>query len=338
MAQLADGLHHAHQRGVLHRDIKPSNILISAEGLPHLLDFNVSQDLAGDAAQAVLGGTVAYAAPEHLQALIDQTPESFLRVDRVSDLYSLGLVLVEMLTGQCPFAQAGSYSAIPTQLEAMAVERGKAAPSVREARSDVPWGLESITRTAWADPARRYQQADHLAEDLRRFLEDRPLRYAPELSRVEKVRKFFRRHPRLTTSGSVALASAIVLLAVGSALIGVRGHLSEARTRLKEAGSRLRVAGAQERERAHDAGVVRALCLVNTTLGDRDHLRQGIGVCEETLALYDVPGGRPGGEHPDWASLAPGERRRLAEDRRELLHLLAGARVRLAQGDAPPCA
>ena len=67
MAQLAEGLHHAHQRGILHRDIKPSNILISAEGQPLLLDFNLAQDEHIDPAQATLGGTVAYMAPEHLR-------------------------------------------------------------------------------------------------------------------------------------------------------------------------------------------------------------------------------------------------------------------------------
>src|SRR5262249_30733938 len=111
VAQLAEGLHHAHQRGILHRDIKPSNILISAEGQPLLLDFNVSQDAGGDAAQAVLGGTVAYAAPEHLRALLLRTPEALGQVDRRSDIYALGLVLTEMLIGRRLFTQTGSYSA-----------------------------------------------------------------------------------------------------------------------------------------------------------------------------------------------------------------------------------
>ena len=329
VAQLADGLHHAHQRGILHRDIKPSNILLSAEGQPLLLDFNVAQELQSTHVQAVLGGTVAYAAPEHLLALRDRTPDLIQRVDRRSDLYSLGLVLAEMLTGERIFEQAGSYSAQTTQLEAMAVERSKRSPSLRLLRQDVPWGLESIARKCLdPDPTRRYQQGDHLADDLRRFLEDRPLKYAPELSRVEQVRKFFRRHPRLRTAGPVAAAALIgdpagVLGADRSPRAPGRGQ------------HRLGAAQARERKRAHDAGTVRALCLVNTTLGRQDHLRQGIAVCEQTLALYHPPDGRPCEEHPDWTRLAPAERRQLAEDRRELLLLLAGARVRLARGDRP---
>jgi serine/threonine protein kinase/tetratricopeptide (TPR) repeat protein len=329
VARLAEGLHHAHQRGVLHRDLKPSNILLAADGEPLLLDFNVSQDAAADAAAAILGGTVAYAAPEHLEALRERTPEAFERVDRRSDLYALGLILYEMLTGRRPFEQAGSYSARPTQLDAMAVERGKGAPSPRQARPDIPWGLESIARKCLdPDPGRRYQQADHLADDLRRLLEERPLRHAPELSWAERGRKFLRRHPRLTTSGSVALAATLVLLAVGTAALGLRAHLVEARAHLAEA-------RAWDRKRAHDAGTVQAQCLVNTTLGSADHLRTGIDVCERTLALYDLPDGRPIEAHPDWRALPEAERRGLAEDHRELLLLLAGARVRLAPGDRP---
>jgi serine/threonine protein kinase/tetratricopeptide (TPR) repeat protein len=328
-AQLAEGLHHAHQRGILHRDIKPSNILLSAEGQPLLLDFNVAQEMASDNTHAILGGTVAYASPEHLAALLHRTSELIRGVDRRSDLYSLGLVLAEMVTGERLFEQGGSYSALTTQIETMAVERGKGSPSLRQVRRDIPWSLESIVRKCLdPDPARRYQQGDHLADDLRRFLDDRPLRYAPELSRVDRVRKFFRRHPRLMTSVPVFAATMGGLLVVGAALVGARSHLAEASTRLGKA-------QAAERKRAHDAGAVRALCLVNTVLGQQDHLRQGIAVCEQTLDLYQPPAGRPCEEHPDWIRLAPEERRQLAEDRRELLLLLAGARVRVARGDRP---
>src|SRR5262249_46696065 len=267
-APLARGLHHPQQRGILHRDIKPSNILLSAEGQPLLLDFNVAQEMASDTIQAILGGTVAYAAPEHLVALRGRTSDLIRRVDQRSDLYSLGLVLAEMVTGRRPFEQGGSYSALTTQIETMAIERSKSAPSLRAARRDVPWSLESIARKCLdPDPARRYQQGDHLADDLRRFLDDRPLKYATELSRLERVRKFFRRHPRLTTSGSILVAATAVLLAVGGALIAARAHLAEAGTRLGKA-------QAAERKRAHNAGAVRALCLVNTILGRHDHVRQ----------------------------------------------------------------
>ena len=154
VAQLADGLHHAHQRGILHRDIKPSNILISGEGQALLLDFNLSRAEDEDPAHATIGGTVAYMSAEHLRALISRTPALIQQVDRRSDIYSLGMVLAEMLIGRRPFEQSGSYSALAVQIEAMALERSKSVPSVRRDRPDISWGLESIAPSAWP-PTRR---------------------------------------------------------------------------------------------------------------------------------------------------------------------------------------
>jgi eukaryotic-like serine/threonine-protein kinase len=325
VAQLADGLHHAHQRGILHRDIKPSNILISAEGQSLLLDFNLSP--AGDAAaaHAVIGGTVAYMAPEHLRALVGRTPALIRQVDRRSDIYSLGMVLAEIITGRRPFEQSGSYSALPLQIEAMAVERTRCVPSLRRERPDISWGLESIARKCLApEPGQRYQQADHLAEDLRCLLSDRRLKHAPELCRMEQARKFVRRHPRLSSSGSVAGIAAIVLLGVGSALAGLRGQLADTRAR--------------ETVSAHDTGMLRALCLVNTHLDMQDNLRDGIAACEQTLALFGAPEDAEWDRRPMWLRISAQERWRLAEDRRELLLLLADARVRLAGGSSESAA
>ena len=123
VARVAEGLHHAHQRGVLHRDIKPSNILLSAEGQPMLLDFNLAQNLNDDQAQAAaaLGGTIAYMAPEHLRAMVSRDAALTRRVDHRADIYSLGMVLYEMLAGQGPFQQSASYSLLPVLIEAMAL-------------------------------------------------------------------------------------------------------------------------------------------------------------------------------------------------------------------------
>jgi len=327
-ARLAEGLHHAHERGVLHRDVKPSNVLISDDGQPLLLDFNLALDQKADRAHAAVGGTVAYMAPEHLLALIGRSPEAAGRVDRRSDVYSLGLVLLEMLTGRNPFSHSNAGSSLPARIEAMAAERRDAVPSPRAVRPDVPWGLEGVVRHCLAaDPDRRYQQADHLAEDLRRLLDDRPLRYAPELSRRELAGKWSRRHSRLTGVLAVSAVAVLSLLALAATLRVVNGHLAGTRDTLGRAEAR-------DLLRAHDEATARALCLVNTLVDGRDHLRQGTAACERALALYDDPpadGAPP--PQPEWRRLTPGDRRRVTEDRRELMLRLAAARCRLAPGD-----
>jgi serine/threonine protein kinase/Flp pilus assembly protein TadD len=331
-ARLAEALEHAHQRGVLHRDIKPSNILLGADGQPMLLDFNLAQSVTGDPAQATLGGTVAYMAPEHLLAIARGDPVLAQQVGRPADIYSLGMVLYEMLTGQSPFDQSASYHPLPALIESMAEERRVRVPSLRpnasrsRGRPDAPWSLESVVRKCLApDKAQRYQQAEHLAEDLRRFLEDRPLRYAPELSRTERVRKWLRRHPRLASSGTVAAAAAVLLLGVGVALLGVQGHLTQARDQLG-------TIQAQDLKRQYIAGTERALCLVNTTSELRDHLHEGLAVCERTLGLYDILECDDWQDHPSWQRLSAPDRARLREDTRELLMMLAAARVRAGSG------
>jgi eukaryotic-like serine/threonine-protein kinase len=331
---LADALQHAHERGVLHRDIKPSNVLLGADGQPMLLDFNLSQNLAGRQAQAVatLGGTVAYMAPEHLRALAARDPALVRQVDHRADLYGLGMVLYEMLTGRRPFDQSASYSPMPALIEAMAVERGHSAPSVRERRADVSWTLESIVRKCLApDPAQRYQQANHLADDLRRYLEDRPLRYAPELSRAERTAKFVRRHPRLVRAGTIATAAVLLLALGGSAFAVLQSQLRAARERAFEAES----AEARELMRQIVEGVERARCLVNTTTGTADQVKEGLTGCEQMLAFYELLTRFDEQQHSGWQRLEPDQQRSLAEDVRELFLLMASGRVYLATQPDP---
>src|SRR5262249_55620958 len=100
-AQIADGLAYLHERGVCHRDLKPSNVLLSPAGRPLLLDFNLSADAA--AVPAHLGGTVPYMAPEQLEAFLARRPAGAARLDARADLFSLGVILYELLTGRHPF-------------------------------------------------------------------------------------------------------------------------------------------------------------------------------------------------------------------------------------------
>ena len=87
---------------------------------------------------------------------------------------------MKILIGDNPFGESAGYSVVTWQIEAIAAERSKGSPSPRMHRADIPWTIESIIRKCLAPAEDRYQQAEHLAEDLRRFLDDRPLRHAPE--------------------------------------------------------------------------------------------------------------------------------------------------------------
>jgi tetratricopeptide (TPR) repeat protein len=332
-AQLADALQHAHDRGIFHRDIKPSNVLLAADGQPMLLDFNLAQQTHNEQAAATLGGTVAYMAPEHLRALAGRDPALARRVDQRADLYSLGMVLFEMLAGQSPFDQSASYSPVPALIEAMAVERSRTTPSLRKQRPEIPWSLESILRKCLApEPDQRYQKALNLAEDLHCFLEDRPLRHAPEPSWRERLQKWARRHPRLTTSGSITAAAAAVLITIFTVLMGTRSQLAAA---LDQA-QRGELAQALQLKEEFLKGHERALCLTQTTTELADHVRRGLEECRNTLALYHVLDREDWQRQTAWQILPAEDRACLLENIRELLLLLARGETYLASPAADP--
>jgi serine/threonine protein kinase/Tfp pilus assembly protein PilF len=319
VACLAEALQHAHQRGVLHRDIKPSNILLSADGQPMLLDFNLAENLLEESApvMASVGGTVAYMAPEHLLALATRDWVLVRKVDQRADLYGLGMVLYEALTGRCPFEHSGSYSPLPSQIEAMALERARFTPSLRQHRPDAPWSLESIVRKCLdPDPDHRYQQAEHLQEDLRRYLEDRPLRYAPELSWRERLSKWRCRHPRLAVNGMMA-AAVVVLLSVGWAV------LSQALTRAEGGDTAIAL-------QRFLTDAAQARCFLNTTIGEYAPLREGLEYCERALGRYRVLQRADWQNQAVWRRLKPEEQRQVADEIAELLLLLARARIKRA--------
>jgi serine/threonine protein kinase/tetratricopeptide (TPR) repeat protein len=217
---LADGLAHAHERGIVHRDLKPANILLTDDGQPMLLDFNLAQDtkLGTPIATAHAGGTLPFMAPEQLVAFREEKA----LIDYRSDVYSLGVILYRMLTGRQPYpTNLGSMKDI---LERMLQDRQSPPPPVRSWNEAVSPAVESIIdHCLEVDLNRRYQSARQLKEDLDRHLDNLPLRHAPEPSLRERAAKWRRRHPRLASLTTVSILTGLVIAGLVS-LVVVRGQ------------------------------------------------------------------------------------------------------------------
>ncbi len=171
IARLADGLAHAHGQGILHRDLKPANVLLADDGRPMLLDFNLAVDAAVD---ALPGGTLPYMAPEQIDAFVKGTHSP----DARSDLYSLGVMLYQMLTGRLPYPpRESSAEGIAA---AVAVRRLPPA-SVRLLNLTVPESTaELVRRLLDRDPSRRFDSASALRADLDARLPHMPPSAAPD--------------------------------------------------------------------------------------------------------------------------------------------------------------
>ncbi len=212
-ARLAEALQHAHDRGILHRDIKPSNVLVTSDGLPMLLDFNLAGESWADrhgSAPENLGGTLAYMAPEHLEAVARGEDDG---VDRRSDIYSLGVLLFEALTATRPFAVPSGVSSVPEALRRSAEDRRGAPPWLRTSNPEVPAALERVIRRCLEpDPKDRFPVAAELAADLQAVADDLPLRWTSEPLAVRAVRRLRRSWKRLVVAvafgaGAATLAS-----------------------------------------------------------------------------------------------------------------------------------
>ena len=166
-ARLASALDYAHRRGVLHRDLKPANVLVSADGSPKLADFNISfcSKIEGATPAAYFGGSLPYMSPEQLEAFNPLHDRSASDIDERSDLYSLGVVLWELLAAERPFKDPPVRSGWNRALEEMVVRRR--APLTAQLPKNLPAGLaESLARCLAAEPNDRFQTAGQLARQM----------------------------------------------------------------------------------------------------------------------------------------------------------------------------
>lgn len=224
LQRVAEAIAYAHRRGVIHRDLKPGNILVDRDGVPRVLDFGLARAETPDDASSpgsgttLVGeflGTFAYAAPEQLTG----DPAA---IDSRCDLYALGVVFYECLTGKRPFDGAKSIGELVLQKTMRAPER----PSALSPGIDRDFDVIALRLLA-SDPAQRYETADALAEDLARALDGRPI-LAREDSLTYVVRRNLRRHWIATTAGVVVLATIVVS---GIALAVLYANAEAARAR-----------------------------------------------------------------------------------------------------------
>jgi tetratricopeptide (TPR) repeat protein/tRNA A-37 threonylcarbamoyl transferase component Bud32 len=201
---LARAVHWAHQQGIVHRDLKPSNVLLTEDGVPKIADFGLARRLSNDAGLTQTGlilGTPSYMAPE-------QASGNSKEAGPAADVYALGAVLYEMLTGRPPFLGRTPLDVLPQVLGMDPVAPSRLQPGV-------PADLETICLKCLAkEPHRRYRSAEELAEDLRRFRDGEPIRARP-VSSWEKGWRWARRRPAVA-----GLLLALLLVIVGS-LVGL---------------------------------------------------------------------------------------------------------------------
>jgi len=209
IAKVARTMHYAHEHGILHRDIKPGNILLDQKGEPHLTDFGLARLVESESTVTrtleVLG-TPSYMAPE-------QAVGNNLAISNVTDVYGLGAVLYQLLTGQPPFAGGTTYETIRLLCDTEPRNPRMLNPKIDRDLSTIC--LKCLEK----DPKRRYSSALSLAEDLERWLKHEPIQ-ARHTGVFARARKWVRRNPT-----SALLAACLVALAAAAAWIAWKSEL-----------------------------------------------------------------------------------------------------------------
>jgi mono/diheme cytochrome c family protein len=216
---LAQAIHTAHAHGIVHRDLKPSNVMFTAAGIPKIADFGLAKRLDDDAGHTLTGevlGTPSYMAPE-------QAAGQREHIGPATDVYALGAILYELLTGRPPFQGTSPLDSLRLVTTQQPVAPSRLAPST-------PPDLDAIClKCLEKSPGGRYTSARDLSEDLDRFLKGQPIS-ARRIGRIRRVWKGIRRHPR---GAALAVALSVLAVAVFPVLYLIGEYRAHRQLRLK---------------------------------------------------------------------------------------------------------